>query len=74
MPTMKKRNKARAQRVASTLAHYKYSQLKIDEPVEFGDLIDLLADIRHYCDLKNESFFDADHTAHQHYVAELEEG
>ena len=38
---------------------------------EDASLIDLLTDLRHYCDAHGLGFADADRLAHQHYLAEL---
>jgi len=37
-------------------------------------LVDLLADLRHYCDSHGWDFADADRVAHDHYLIELAEG
>jgi len=36
-------------------------------------LVDLLTDARHWCDGRDESFWDIDRVAHQHYLAEIGE-
>jgi hypothetical protein len=37
------------------------------------NLIDLLANARHWCDENAESFWELDRQAHRHYLAELDE-
>lgn len=69
--TTNPRNLKRANRVRIVLMYYKHQVLKESGPVEFADLVDLLADMRHYADWKNECYGDADKTAHMHYLAEL---
>ncbi len=36
-------------------------------------LIDILADARHWCDQHDESYWDIDRLAQQHYLAEIAE-
>jgi hypothetical protein len=36
-----------------------------------SNLIDLLADARHWCDLNGQSFWELDRRAHRHYLTEI---
>ncbi len=62
---MKSENDKRSKRCAATIRSYN------DEWDEKSNLIDLLADARHWCDRKELCFGDLDRMAHQHYLAEL---
>ena len=55
----------RAKRCAQAIRSYN------DEWDEKSNLIDFLADARHWCDRKGLCFGDLDRMAHQHYLAEL---
>jgi hypothetical protein len=57
-------NETRASRFEKVVAIY-----GDDEPDT--NLIDLLTDARHWCDLNGQSFWELDRRAHQHYLAEL---
>lgn len=44
---------------------------------EFGDdcnVIDLLTDVRHLCDVQGWNFAELDRTAYQHYIREIASG
>lgn len=41
-----------------------------DEYDPHANLIDLLADARHWCDRQGQNFAELDRTAYQHYLAE----
>ena len=43
-----------------------------DEYDAVANLIDLLADARHWCDTSGRSYGDLDRVAHAHYLAKLE--
>ena len=58
-------NAERVARCEAALARYN------DEYDTAANLIDLLADARHWCDLHGRSFWDLDGVAHGHYLAEL---
>ncbi len=58
-------NNDRAERCARTIRQYN------DEWDEKSNLIDLLADARHWCDRKDLSFAELDRIAYDRYVAEL---
>jgi hypothetical protein len=64
---MESSNKERAQRFEVVLRTYG------TDDTDRGCLTDLLADARHWCDRAGQSFWDCDHLAHQHYLAELQE-
>jgi hypothetical protein len=36
-------------------------------------VVDLLADIRHFCEARKIAFDEADHSADRHYIAEVEQ-
>ncbi|QOJ14000.1 MAG: hypothetical protein HRU75_04820 [Planctomycetia bacterium] len=58
-------NAERAERFDQALARYN------DEYDTVANLIDLLADARHWCDLHEQCYGDLDRIAHDHYLAEL---
>jgi hypothetical protein len=62
---MNTENDQRAKRCAQAIRGYN------DEWDEKSNLIDFLADARHWCDRNNECYGDIDRTAYQHYLAEL---
>jgi hypothetical protein len=59
-------NADRAERCQAALESYN------DEYDIIANLIDLLADARHWCDRHEKSFAELDHTAYQHYLGELD--
>ena len=61
-------NEERAGRVKDILLQF-YDEAGGDET----NLTDLLADIRHFCDLYAVEFAEADRMAHTHYTAEVVE-
>ncbi|MGD9790586.1 MAG: hypothetical protein AB7Q00_12705 [Phycisphaerales bacterium] len=60
-------NADRVKRFTDTLAAYN------DEYDLDSNLIDLLADARHWCDAHGHAFAEFDRTAYQHYLAERRE-
>jgi hypothetical protein len=62
---MKTENQKRAKRCAAAIRRYNADP---DEPT---NLIDFLADARHWCDHNDESYAELDRQAYQHYLAEL---
>lgn len=58
-------NAERAARCQEALAGYN------DEYDTIANLIDLLADARHWCDRQGQCYGDLDRLAHDHYLAEL---
>jgi hypothetical protein len=76
-------NKRRANTVKSALQNIARSQypqadarlqpLRTEEEFRTA-LVDLLADIRHYCDSSRIAFHDLDQSAHRHYTAEVVQG
>lgn len=58
-------NAERADRCESTLAGYN------DDYDTVTNLIDLLADARHWCERNGQCFGDLDRLAYDHYLAEL---
>lgn len=58
-------NAERADRCDAALALYN------DEWDAVANLIDLLADARHWCDRHTQCYGDLDRIAHDHYLAEL---
>jgi len=60
-------NEERAARCADALAGYN------DEYDAVANLIDLLADARHWCDRNGASYADLDRMAYQHYLTEIAE-
>jgi hypothetical protein len=69
MPKTKARQEhaRRMGRVRRALSHY-------DEPTFDSAVVDVLADLRHYCDALGADFADLDRVAHDHYKAKLWEG
>ncbi|MFO0901196.1 MAG: hypothetical protein U0836_27535 [Pirellulales bacterium] len=61
-------NLHRAERCQQVLANYN------DEWDVEANLVDLLADARHWCDREERDFGKLDRLAHEHYLAELEGG
>lgn len=59
-------NKRRASRCQAVLATYN------DQWDAEANLIDLLADARHWCDREERDYGKLDRLAHEHYLAELE--
>lgn len=59
-----KSNQSRASRCEQFLARYSDD----DNPT---NLVDLLADARHWCDAQNESYAELDRRAYEHYLAEI---
>ncbi|MCA9281072.1 MAG: hypothetical protein H6812_10630 [Phycisphaeraceae bacterium] len=59
-------NDDRAARCERALAVYN------DEYDTASNLIDLLADARHWCDRSGRCFGDLDRNAHSHYLAEID--
>ena len=59
-------NAERVARCEAVLARYN------DEHDTAANLIDFLADARHWCDRHGQSFSNLDRVAHDHYLAELE--
>lgn len=72
--TCKPNNLIRANRIRIALDHYvRTSFLDSSEGDRSADdLIDLLTDIRHYCDWQGYDFAAADTMAHRHYLEELD--
>jgi hypothetical protein len=73
-------NKKRADIVGLALQHIaRQHQARADapsRPIRTQEhyetaLVDLLANIRHFCDLKQIAFHEADDSAHRHYTAEV---
>ena len=64
-------NKPRAARIAAILEKYKTEQLGETGPVGSEDLVDLLTDIRHYCDAHGLELARHDRMAHENYLYEL---
>jgi hypothetical protein len=73
-------NKKRADIVGLALQHInKQHQARADAPTQpirtYEDyrtaLVDLLANVRHFCDAKGIAFHEADDSAHRHYSAEV---
>jgi hypothetical protein len=64
-------NQDRADRVTTTLAAYMATKGETPDTPE-TDLIDLLADIRHFCDTEELALGDLDRIAHGHYLAEVQ--
>ena len=64
---MKSENDKRSKRCEAAIRRYN------DEWDEKSNLIDFLADARHWCDRNNLSFTELDQQAYQHYLAELSE-
>lgn len=62
---MEPANKERAQRFQALLRRYN------TDDTDTACLTDLLADARHWCDHRGESFWEHDDLAYQHYLAEL---
>jgi hypothetical protein len=62
---MPNRTTERAARCHATLTDY------CDAWDARTNLIDLLTDVRHWCDFHRESFAALDRTAYRHYIAEL---
>ena len=62
------RNAFRVKAAGSALKRHAWQK---GEDPEDASLIDVLADLRHYCDAYGLGFADADRLAHQHYLAEL---
>jgi hypothetical protein len=60
-------NAERAERFDAAVTRYN------DEYDTHANLIDLLADARHWCDRQRQCYGDLDRIAHQHYLAELAE-
>lgn len=60
-------NKQRAKRVSQALRSYG------TDDTDEGCLIDLLTDIRHWCDRHGESYAMLNRMAYEHYLAELHE-
>lgn len=67
---MSDQNKLRSDRAHGALAHYKADLLEESGPVYVDDLIDLLADLRHYCAESGINFDDAAKLAFAHFEAE----
>lgn len=61
---MKSENDKRSKRCAAAIRSYN------DEWDEKSNLIDFLADARHWCDRNGLCFGELDRVAHQHYAAE----
>jgi hypothetical protein len=61
---MKSENRYLAARCSKALRQYKDDDARTN-------LIDFLADARHWCDRHKESYAELDRQAYQHYVAEL---
>lgn len=59
-------NAQRADHCQAALAGYN------DEYDTAANLIDLLADARHWCDRHGQCYGDLDRIAHDHYLAELQ--
>src|SRR5438067_3570646 len=57
----------------------KQSQARADRPIQpirkredyQTAIVDLLANVRHFCDAKGIEFHEADDSAHRHYTAEV---
>jgi hypothetical protein len=62
---MEPTNKDRAKRFQALLRQYD------TDDTDAGRLTDLLADARHWCDQRGQSYWDHDERAHQHYLAEI---
>lgn len=62
---MQSENDERSRRCDAILAHYN------DEWDKKSNLIDLLADARHWCDRNKLCFGELDRIAYDHYLAEL---
>lgn len=60
-------NTERVRRFETSLTRY------CDDHDTVANLIDLLADARHWCDLHQQCYGDLDRIAHYHYLAELSE-
>lgn len=60
-------NPARAERAHRVIENYN------DDDDERANAIDLLTDVRHWCDEHGECYGDLDRIAHEHYFAELGE-
>ncbi len=66
----KKANQERARRmgrVRRALSNY-------DEPTLDSAVVDILADLRHYCEAMGMDFADLDRVALGHYLAEMNDG
>lgn len=64
---MKFTNKHRAARIGKVLARYQTGDTVAD------NLVDLLADARHWCDRNGQDFAELDRLAYDHYVSELDD-
>ncbi|MBE7506221.1 MAG: hypothetical protein HS101_08030 [Planctomycetia bacterium] len=64
---MKFTNKHRAARIGKVLARYKTGDTDAD------NLVDLLADARHWSDRNGQDFAELDRLAYDHYLSELDE-
>lgn len=58
-------------RIASASAALLYSNVEADE--QDAAVIDLLANLRHYCDRYQFDFAKLDRLAYQHYIVEVQE-
>ena len=63
-------NEQRASRVADALQYRDYLECRGEEATAVRDL---LADLRHYCDLYGIDFAEQDRIAHDNYLAELQD-
>jgi hypothetical protein len=64
-------NNDRANRAFATLDYYRDTHGDTDTPTE-TDLADLLADLRHWCDVNGIDFAAEDNRAYRNYTEELE--
>ena len=66
-------------RCADTIRFILQSQARADAPIQpirkredyQTGIVDLLANVRHFCDAKGIKFHEADDDAHRHYTAEV---
>lgn len=63
---MATKNAQRARHIARVLLEYD------TDDTDFGCLIDLLANVRHWCDVHGQCYGDIDRRAYRRYLAEIE--
>ena len=68
----RKQNRAASSRVDRVLELIRTQGMSFDEDDETA-LVDLLTDMRHWCDAHGEGFAALDRRAHAHYTAEVVE-
>jgi hypothetical protein len=71
MTTKQVPNTKRADKSHKRIEPIVLAWMKQEDCDPFDSIVDLLADIRHYCDRECLDFADLDHCAHRHYRKEL---